>query len=270
MNRLIRHSLPLLMLTTAILFTGCIAVPETDNATPLTIKQMNNAYEAKQFQQAYKHALVLMKDHDPDYRALAYYTAAKCNMKLNNNPQALTFMTQASQSAKDKLLLADSYAELGIIYGRMNKNAEAAANYLKAAKTYPQGKERANAYYYAGISQQKMGQLAEAKKSFFLARSSNANMQLLQQINSRISVNGYTIQIGAYSSKVNAIKAAQEVSLRSMTMNHGKPKIAEIADKDNKTVYRVQIGSFSSYKSANYAKRLLGVSDAIVVPLTKK
>ncbi|QDU35327.1 Sporulation related domain protein [Poriferisphaera corsica] len=266
-----RHTKPILLCALlAIVLQGCIAMPESNRGAPLTVQKMNNAYNANNHQQAYQHALILMNDPDPDYRALAYYTAAKSNLQLGNRSQAIAFLTQATQTAKDPSLIADAYAELGIQSAKLDEHAKAAGYYIHAAKNYPVGNDRANAYYYAAISQQKIGQLDQAKKSLFLARSSNADHKLLQQIDSRIFVAGYTIQIGAYTAKSNAISAAQNVALRSMTMNLDKPKIAEIKNDSDQVIYRVQIGNFTSFKSANYAKHRLGIKDAIVIPLSKK
>ena len=252
------------------LTTGCVAVPDTSFNTPKTVQQIASTYKAGNYNQAYQLSLTLMHEVDKNYRALAFYYAGKCSIEFKNDPAALKYFLQASQYAVDNILQADSCSEIGLLYAKSAQHTSASKYFLKAAKFYPQGRDRANAYYYAAVSQQKIGQLSQARQSLYLARGSNADATLLTQIDNQLRVTGYTIQIGAYSTQKNAIAAARNVALKALTMRLDKPKIVEIKTPQNKTYYRVQVGAFSSYKNANLSRQRLGVKDTIVVPIIQK
>lgn len=74
---------------------------------------------------------------------------------------------------------------------------------------------------------------------------------------------GYTLQLGAYSTRSRASQRITEVSSATRTGGLGEPRI-EMANRDGRMLYLIHVGRFRTHSDAERARRALGVS-AIVV-----
>lgn len=73
---------------------------------------------------------------------------------------------------------------------------------------------------------------------------------------------GYTLQIGAYSTRSRATQRVAEVSTATRSAGLGEPRV-EMAARDGKVLYLVQVGRFRTQEDATRAMRTLGVSSIV-------
>ena len=232
------------------------------------LTEANQAYDREQYVTAYRKAIqVANREHNPD-RFLAAYIAGMSTMKLRDHPKAVFYLDIAKQSS-DRQLAADAEAALGLNHAQMGKHDLAIRELLNAAPGL-QGNDKANAYLFAAISQQKLGRRSAARTNLLLASQNATDPALRQQINQLLGVTGYTLQTGAFTKENNARTAAQKLAGQARPLNMGQARILVITQNGRK-FYRVQIGRFTSFDSANRSRNDLrnrtGVS-SIIVPLS--
>ncbi|MCC7147396.1 MAG: SPOR domain-containing protein [Phycisphaeraceae bacterium] len=243
-----------------LLLAGCAA---KQPATP-KLSQAYDAYNQGNFASAYQLAHTLA-DRQPSREAA--YMAGLSAYRLGSFGPAKRYLTIASTSA-DRKLAGDSLATLGMIYTSENRFAEAANAYEKAGAALA-GQERANAYFYAGLSLQKLGRWSQARSDFTLARSASTDREFLQRVVEQMATTGFTLQTGYFSVQDNARHAAEDLAPLAAQQRLGLPRIVIATDASGKPGWMVQVGQFSSYTSANEARRRLNHPTAIIVPLTK-
>lgn len=200
-------------------------------------------------------------------RGLAHYMAGISAYRLGNMETAERYLRVAAQSG-DGALAADASSTLGLIYSQMGRYAEAAAAFLRGADLQ-EGEDRAQAYFYAGVAQQKLGQWPQARTSLLLARKSTRDTGLIGQIDQQLAVTGYTIQVGAFTNRDNADKLAAQYAGRAASAKVGSVFVTPGAGSDGRAVNLVQVGRFATFGAANQARELLGDLDAVIVPLQR-
>jgi tetratricopeptide (TPR) repeat protein len=198
-------------------------------------------------------------------RYLANYMAGMSAYRLNNFAQAERYLRIAANS-KDQAMAADAQSTVGLIYSRQGRYAQAADALLRSARNHT-GEDRAQAYLYAGIAQQKLGRWPQARTSLLLARSSTRDAQLAQRVNTQLAVTGYTIQVGAFSSRTNADKAAAGYTPRASRAKVGLVRVVPASRAGRRGVNLVQVGRFATFNAASEGRRRLGDTSALVVPL---
>jgi len=236
---------------------GCATTREDTRLQQATAEYEQGAYEA-----AYRTALPLSQTSGPQREAGAY-VAGLAAWKHGRRHDAVRLLTIASRS-RDASLAADANASLGMVYAELGQYASSARHLMEAAKDL-QGQHRANAYYYTGIAQQKLGQHAQARTSFSLARNASQDANFRRQVEDQLSVTGYTLQIGAFRQRDNAMQAAERIAAQASQLRLGAPRIVDSTDQRGNTIYQVQLGQFTTYQSALDARQRLGQQQAIVV-----
>ncbi len=122
-------------------------------------------------------------------------------------------------------------------------------------------KDRANAYYYGGIAQQKMGRWPQARNNLSLAISNSRDPDFRAKAIAQLKVTGYTLQTGAYEIEDHARSVANTMANRVASMHMGRPRIVPSHDPgSNRRLYLVQVGEFSSWPTALAARDELGLS----------
>lgn len=250
--------------------TGCESTPQAspdDAKAPQLLADADAAYDRGEYVTAYRTAIrVANRDTNPD-RYLAAYIAGMSTWKLRDFTNAEFYLDMARQSP-DPQLAADARAALGLVYAEMGQH-EKAVRELLAAVPKLTGNDRANAYLFAAISQQKLGQRPAARSNLILAQRFATDAGIRDQINELLGVTGYTLQSGAFSKEQNARKAAQNLAQRASSLNLGRTRIL-VVNREGRRFYRVQIGEFSSTDAANRARNSLRSAtgiEAIITPL---
>lgn len=200
-------------------------------------------------------------------RNLAHYMAGISAYRMGNMTTAERYLRVAAQSG-DGSLAADARSTLGLIYSRLGRYA-LAANAFQRGADLQQGEDRAQAYFYAGVAQQKLGQWPQARTSLLLARKSTRDAGLVGRIDQQLAVTGYTIQIGAFTNRANADKLAAQYAGRASLTKVGSVYVTPGRGSDGRAVNLVQVGRYATFGAANNARSRLGDSGAVIVPLQR-
>ncbi|WP_432798182.1 SPOR domain-containing protein [Poriferisphaera sp. WC338] len=248
---------------------GCNTLKSQHENTPLAMQSMHQAYDQGQYERAHQIATSIQTD-DHNYRAVSQYIAGKSLHQLKKTRRATDHLHTALKYSRDKMLTADCHAELGIMYSSIGQQKEAAKYFLLAGKELSEPQDRANAYFFAAIAQQKLGFHSQARRTLYLAKAAGPNQELLTRIEKQLAVSGYTLQIGAYVNRNNARDVADQIRYRAAMLKLGEPSLAGIEGRGGRTFVRVQVGAFSTYEAAKHAKQLLKAPDAIIVPLVQR
>ena len=231
------------------------------------LETARSAFQNDDYATAYSQSVLLTRTTDSALRTEAAYMAGVSAHKQGNRRVAGQYLQQAIES-HDRQLVGDAQAELGLIYAEQQQYDRAARMMLAAAE-HLDGQDRANAYYYAGLAQQKLGRWAQARTSLSLARSNSTQAMFRQQVNMQLSVTGYTLQVGAFAQQPNAQRAAEQLAARTRNAKLGLPRIVLSTDLHGQHWNLVQIGHFSSFATASISRSRLGTTQAIIVPLTR-
>ena len=200
-------------------------------------------------------------------RDLAHYMAGMSAYRLNNYPTAARYLSVAVNS-RDRSLAADARSTLGLIYAAQGRYAPAADMLLRSADLHT-GEDRAQAYFYAGTAQQKLGRWPQARTSLILAQRSTRDQGLLKQVNQHLAVTGYTIQVGAFANRANADNAARTYAGKASRAGLGRVLVTPSTDSRGHVVNLVQVGRYATFNAANTARTRLGDRSALIVPLQR-
>jgi hypothetical protein len=143
-----------------------------------------------------------------------------------------------------------------------------AAENLVAAAEAMQGQDRANAYFYAGVAQQKSGRWPQARVNLSMAMSSSGDELFRQRVREQMKITGYTLQLGVFSSEDAGKKLALRYSARAVELKLGAPRVVSVPDPEGAPTFLVQIGQFTSFPTALMWRDKLGASAAIVAGLS--
>ena len=196
----------------------------------------------------------------------AAYMAGISAYQLGRAPTAVRYFSIAAQS-RDRLLAADAQSHLGLIYAQQGRHDRAATQLLAAATTLT-GQARAEAYFQAGLSQQKLGRWAHARTSLSLARSHSNDPTFRAMCPDQLSVSSCPLHPGAYHNPDLAENHARQLLADTAELNVGHPWIAYDVSSDNRQLAFVLMGNYSSYDIALDARQRIGSTSAIIVPLS--
>lgn len=261
MQRLARIVLSLLFISLVCGFAGC----GTDHYIH-QLQKAQQAYTQQDYAKTKRLAVGVASANNPNLSTQGHYLAGVSSRRLGQNQEAHRYLKAATRST-DRSLAGDAWAELGFMYNHQDQFRQAARAFIAAAQ-YLGGQDRSNAYFQAGIAQQKLGFWPAARSSLTLARGYNKDAAMGTQIQDYLNTVGFTLQVGAYRSQANAQKRIQEVANRTQHLPMGLPKISSIYSGQG-TYYRVHVGRFTDYPSAASARKLMAYEDALIVPLSQ-
>ncbi len=258
-----RSSLPIALLLALVTFLPGCQKP----LGPGALGEASAAYAAGEYRSAYQTAAQLAGDSNlpPNQRAEAAYIAGMAAHQAGQTRHAQRYLLQAT-GADDLSLKGNAFASLGLSYAQEERYPEAAQAMLRAAE-FLHGQEKANAYYHAGLAQQKLGQHAQARTSLTLARQHHPDPAFHEQVDQQLATTGYTLQIGAFREASNAQQAAEELARKVADLRLGTPRVVPAQDPSGGSLQLVQIGQFSTFASARAAKDQLDLRDVLIVPL---
>jgi tetratricopeptide (TPR) repeat protein len=253
----------LILLTLA---AACLCACAT--TPPQSISTLTDTYNQGNYAAAYEDGARLARSNSAVQRDNAAYIAGLSAQKLGRLKDAETYLRQAAAS-RDAQLAGDALASLGLVYAESARHDLAARELLRAADKLTDSHQRANAFLYAAISQQKLGQWAQAKTNLVLARNANPDPAFQRRIAEQLTVNGYALQTGAFSEPDNARRAAQQLASKAKSLRLGTPRLVQTVNRAGQSLTAVQVGEFATFAAAQDARDRLGGS-AIIVPLAER
>lgn len=258
----------LVLLTGVVGMVGCASGPSwlSPPAPSQRIEKVRVDYNQGEYYQAMVEAQRAAGSNDQAVRDEANYLAGLCAHQLGDLVRAEQFL-QLSSGSGERLLSGQSQAELALIYQQQGRHRAASEQFLASAVKLPQI-DRANAFYYAAVNQQKLGYWTQARTNLFLARKLSLDDTLRQMADDQLSVTGYTLQLGAFASESNAQQYAQSQSSQLIAARVGAPRITG-ADNEGQRLHLVQVGRFTTFESAAAARQKIQAGQAIVVPLAQ-
>ncbi|MEM9883872.1 MAG: SPOR domain-containing protein [Planctomycetota bacterium] len=228
-----------------------------------TLADANSAYQRGDYAQAYAFAVEIAEAQPSLDTPEAAYLAGLAAGELGRTDRAVKYLRQAAD-AFDPQLAADAGVMLGLAYSTQQRYALATDALLTAAPRL-EGEDRAKAYFYAAIAQQKLGRWANARDHLTLARAASGDPALRAQIEEQLAVNGYTLQIGSFADATNARTAADQIAEAAAANRLGQPRLIPNPVRPNQTL--VHVGRFTTFASAATYRDQLGVPGAFVVPI---
>lgn len=254
-----------MLLATLLLLTACATPPASTQQAQLAAAQ--NALNSRDYTSAYDRATHVHSIARGTIRFEAAYVAGVSAQKLGNASAAESYLREASR-VSDTQLAGDANASLGLLYSEQGRYDQAANALMRAAPGLT-GEDKANAYFYAAVAQQKIGQWPQARTNLVLARATTQDPGLRTQIESQLAVTGYTIQVGAFRDPSNARSAADRLADKATNRQIGLPRLVSSTDSAGRPVTLVHVGRYSTFSAANRARQTLGDLQAIIVPLSR-
>ena len=158
---------------------------------------------------------------------------------------------------------------LGLIYLQRGDHQRAISYLRPAAEKLDDPAAQAHAYFHLGQAHQKLGRWSEARTWLSLAVSKAQDEGLRDAAKRLLASTGYTLQLGAYSTKANADTQAVQMRAAAERAGAGAPRVVPSRGDNGQTLYLVQAGRFSTFDSAMAARQKMGRSDAIVVAMSE-
>lgn len=234
------------------------------------LQASQSAYQNGDFVASYREARAIYDNpaNTVEDRDNAAYMVGMSSYRMRNFDRAREFLQIAAASG-DPALSADASVQLGLLYSERG-NYGLAADALHHAADKLTGPDKANAYFYAGVAEQKEGRWPQARTTLSLAMSGSQDPAFRQRVADQLKITGYTLQIGAFDVESNAQRAAEVASPKADAFKYTRPRIVIAADPaTGQKRYLVWIGQFSSWPTAMMARDNLGMTSAAVTPLTE-
>lgn len=252
----VRHRTARLVLLAAVIaLGGCGQSAQTRRALEM--------YESRQYAEALREGEAAARSTRPPERDRASLIAGMSAYELKKYPEAERWLRPLTSNA-DREIAGRALATLGLI-GVAREKYSAAAIDLASAGRRLRGDESARAWFFAGECHAILGRLDQARQSYNAALAVAQSQPLRSRIQARLSSAGYTLQVGAFSSRANADRAASAARARASSAGLAAPMIVAIPDATGRTIYLVHVGRFNSREEAVKARARFG-SDAIVAP----
>ena len=255
-SRMLGAGIAIVVAITAL--TGC------RSSEPIgTIELANAAYNQGDYENAFRigRSIAERPSLDSDEGA---YLAGLAAGELGDTKQAVKYLKQAAEGY-DPQLAADAGLMLGLAYSGLERYADAADALLEAAPVLT-GEERAKAYYYAAIAQQRLGRWAPARDALILAKASSNDPDFRQQIEDQLAVDGYTLQVGSFGSAAEAQDEAERLRPVAEAADVAPPSVWADPTMPGRLV--VHVGHFSTYRSAGTYRDRMGLPEAFIVTVT--
>lgn len=233
-----------------------------DRASSSTIEEITALYEAGDYQAAYEVAKPVAWDRYRDDRFEAAYIAGLSAQALGDLAEAEKMLKKSLQT-KNESLAADAAYALGILHSQQGRYGNAYAQLFWAADRL-EGERKANATFYAGIAQQKLGEWSQARTTLIVAKNQSTDPTLRGLIAEQIQVTGWTLQLGAFTDRERARRQAESVAAQAVDLQLGLPRLVAGTTAEGQPVTRVEVGQFASYQSAIRYRDALGQAGVII------
>lgn len=247
-----------LLLALLLFLTGC----GQPKATPLT--EARAAYTSGNYRLAYQQARAAAAAESGNAAEQAGYLAGLAAYRLDWLPHAEQSLRPVTRSS-DKRLAADAKAQLGMVMARLERYDDA-QDLLLSASAQLAGQDKANALFHAAVVQQKLGRWDAARANLALARPAATDGDLREQIDEQAKVTGFTLQAGVFAQHANALTAGKKFAADTAALRLGPPLIVT-DDSTGQRLYRLQLGRFHNYATAQQYRARLPKTDLVIMPL---
>lgn len=134
-----------------------------------------------------------------------------------------------------------------------------AARELEAASAQLGGQDGRDAARVAADAYERAGRSTDAER---LRRRSVGMYEVTSRSDPGFVAGGYTLQLGAYSTRSGATQRVTEVSSATRSAGLGEPSV-EIATRDGRVLYLIHAGRFRTQADAERARRTLSVPSIV-------
>lgn len=248
---------------------GCSGAKHESPGAPPGVRAAREGYtreyELGRYASAYEQASQAAGTDQGAARDQAALIAGLSAQALKRETDARRWLAPLTTNA-DREIAGRASAGLGLLEQEKGNHAKA-AELLASAGSRLDGDDGARAAYHAGESMGAIGQANSARLQYEAALAKVADPKLRVQIQRRldnVKPGGFTIQLGAFSSRANAEKSVQSAAAAAARLNLGRPTIAERPGPRG-TVYVVQVGRFATRDQAAQARS--SFSGATVAPV---
>ncbi len=226
-------------------------------------------YNAGRYDGAHAKSLAVMRsaseEGNPTTRDRAAYVAGLSAYRMRQYDEAEMRLLTSAQST-DHEVQGRSKALLGFIRLEQSRPASA-AEYFRDAAPMLEGDEANEARYHASAAYEAAGNPTAARSLPSSPSSTSSGSMAAGGAGSGPGV--FAIQVGAFENLANAQTAANEARTLASQHQLGDVRIIPRRDSRSRTLYVVQIGTFSSRTDAESARRRLGRMSYIVAPMSR-
>lgn len=166
-------------------------------------------------------------------------------------------------SSRDRAISGRAGAALGLILHEQG-DEERAASLLSEAALKLTGEDAAQAAFHAGESFNALDRPDLARQQYQAAFALTKTDHLRRALTERLNNQRYTIQLGAFSNRRNADRAAREYAAVTSGLGIGAPRVLPTTQRGRR-LFLVQVGEFHSQAEADEARQRLGVTALVAV-----
>ena len=238
----------LLLISVLFLAWGCrTRGPALSPGAQQQLNQALLAYRAGDDQKTLACTNFVLMESKKGYGAMqAYYLRGLARLRKGQlNTSALDLRHVYSRAPYDSLRLkaADALGEVLFKQGKMQEAATLLQEVL--SETLPRQKLRDHASYRLGCILQREGRWSESRKHFRRVMYEYRKSGLANLAEQRSVASAWTIQVGAYSSRQQALDSSSVYT----SLGH-KIYVAEDIHKGTQLVYLLLVGRWNSYRQA--------------------
>ena len=244
-----------LLLGAATALTGC------DTPPTATRDEVMTAYQRGEFAKAYAAGNTLIDKSTGVSRDQVRFITGMSAYRTSRDADAIRLLTPLLNN-QDKRIAGPANATLGLVYSERGEY-ERAAGLFRGAASLLEGESMAEANFYLGVTEQKIGHWPDARAHLLLAESRSTDAKLREAVRQRLSTTGFTLQFGAYNDGKNAEERAHLLKSVTARAGLGEPRVVA-GSGGGKKLYLVQAGQFSTFEAATKAKQQVGRSDAVI------
>ncbi len=222
-------------------------------------EQYNEGHYATAYAQASRSAGLSVSEGDPEARL----TAGLAAHAMGKNDEAERWLRPLT-SSPDRSVAGPALAALGLIDAERGRNASAAGLLSRAAQKLS-GDESARASLHAGDAYAAIGRPDAARMQYRLGATAATDSGLRGLLQERLGDGSYTVQVGAFTSRMNAEKAMADAARIAGMHGLQSPRLFERMDDRGQRLYLVQMGLYPSEAAARRAQQQAGLSGIIAL-----
>lgn len=258
----LRHRSAAVVLLTAVLIVtgGCATHPNA-------LDEVYRQYGTGRFHLAYRYAKqVIYNTNNASEREEATLMAGMAAYKLKNMAAARRYLEKAGHSEQPDIS-GDAHATIGLMHIEAGRYNSAHQSLVKAGRLL-NGNDRARAFFFAGVTLQKLGRWSEARRDLTRAEAAATERTLRRRIAREKENTAWALQTGAFASRQRAKHEQAKITQRIIGLELGPAVVILAVNDKGQTIYLVQIGRFNTYALAVAARGQLGLpkSDPVAVP----
>jgi len=219
-------------------------------------------YERGRYTTASTGAIRAVRNPNDEHRDIARLTAGLSAHALGKNDEAIVWLRPLTTN-RDEEVAGKAMATLGLIALEEGENRTAAKSLSRAAGKLS-ADDSAHAAMYAGDAYANLGSFEAARLQYRLAQSAVRDTGLRREINSRLG-EGFTLQVGAFTNRMNAERARRVVEENRMFDTLGDAVVLQRTDNRGTRLYLVQVGHFTSKRDAKAAQLRTGIGGIVTM-----